>query len=62
MEKLLKIKDVAEIVGLTPVAVYKLIYKRQIPFIKIGGRIRFNPSQISAWISKNSYDNIIVKR
>lgn len=60
-KKLMKIKDVAELIGTHPGSVYKLIYERKIPFIKIGGRVRFDPSKISAWISKNSYDNIIVK-
>lgn len=62
MEALLKIKDVSELIGTSPAGVYKMIYNRQIPFVKLGKRIRFKPAQISAWISKNSYDNIIDKR
>ena len=58
MEPLLKIQDVSKLISMTPAAIYKLTYQRQIPFIKIGGRLRFNPQQIEKWISKNSYDMI----
>jgi excisionase family DNA binding protein len=58
MEKLLKIKDVAEVLGINPHSVYRLIYQREIPFVKLGRNIRFKESQISSWINKGSHDNI----
>lgn len=61
MEELLKVKDVAKILGIHPIEIYNMTYKREIPFVKLGRKVRFNPSHISAWISKNSYDNITVK-
>jgi excisionase family DNA binding protein len=38
----------------TPHAIYKLVEKRRIPFVRIGKRIRFDPTVISRWIEENS--------
>ncbi len=58
MEKLLKIKDVAEILGMRPNSIYRLIYQKKIPFVRLGRAVRFKESQLAAWIYKSSYDKI----
>ncbi|MCL4322566.1 MAG: helix-turn-helix domain-containing protein [Deltaproteobacteria bacterium] len=62
IEKLLKIKDVAELINLNENTIYQLIYRRKIPFVKLGRSVRFKESQILAWINKNSCDNITVRK
>jgi excisionase family DNA binding protein len=65
MEKLLTVKDVAELLGLSQITVYKMIYKDAIPYIKIGRTnrsVRFNKDKIIAWINKNSCDKILDRK
>ena len=57
-ERLLTVKQVAELLNLTPWTVYQLVYKKQIPFTKIGKIIRFDRNKISDFIQENSYDII----
>ena len=60
MEKhvLLKVKDVAEILNMAEISIYNMVYRREIPFVKIGRNLRFDRSKISAWIFENSHDKI----
>ncbi len=52
---LISVADVARLIGVTPATVYDWIRHRQIPFIKIGGVIRFDTAAMEAWIeSKKS--------
>ena len=57
-EGLLTVKQVAELLNLTPWTVYQLVYKKEIPFTKIGKIIRFDRNKISDFIEENSYDII----
>jgi excisionase family DNA binding protein len=55
MDKLLTVKEAAEFLSIYPQNLYKLIAKRQIPFIKklgIGYRIR--PSDLKRWMEEGS--------
>ena len=62
MEKeLLTAKETAVFLGLSEITVYKLTYRKAIPFVKIGRTKRFEKSKLYEWINKNSYD-IIEKR
>ena len=55
---LIKIKEVAEMMAMNPTSIYKLVYRKAIPYIKIGGALRFDRDKIIAWINQNSYDMI----
>ena len=50
MDTLMTIADVAEKMQLTEAAIRKFILQKTVPYIKIGGSIRFNPSEIEEWI------------
>ena len=50
MDTLMTITDVAEKMQLTEAAIRKFILQKTVPYIKIGGSIRFNPSEIEEWI------------
>lgn len=58
MEKLLTIKETAKLLHLAEITLYKMVYRREIPYIKLGRNIRFVESKITAWINKNSCDTI----
>ena len=55
---LIKIKDVAGMLAMNPSNIYKLIYKKQIPYVRIGKALRFDKDKIMAWINQNSCDII----
>ncbi len=46
------VKKVAEYLSLSVYAVYELVYKNEIPYLKIGGSIRFEPEVIKKWVKE----------
>ena len=54
METLLCIDDLMGILKVTEQTIRKWIFKRRIPFVKIGKVIRFRPSQIDKWIDSGA--------
>ena len=57
-KELLTAKETAKLLGLSEITIYKLTYRKQIPFTKIGRTKRFDKTKILAWIESNSYDII----
>jgi excisionase family DNA binding protein len=58
--KLLTVKDVSKMLSLSKYAIYQMIYKDAIPYIRIGATnrsVRFDSQKIKEWINKNSCDN-----
>ena len=54
-EKLLKIEEVAELLGFSVQGVYTLVFKKKIPAVKISKRaLRFRPSDIEAWLREKT--------
>jgi excisionase family DNA binding protein len=52
MEKLLSVKELAELLGLSPHTVYRLSARRLIPVQRIRRRVLFAPSRIEAWLAR----------
>ena len=59
---LITVEEVAEIFGVKPQAIYDMVYKGQLPYTKIGGRLRFDPDKIEEFIKNNSHvpDNRVI--
>lgn len=56
MEKLVGVKGVAEILGISPHAVYRLVSSGKIPYIRFRDRgIRFSPRDLEEWLNSNKY-------
>jgi excisionase family DNA binding protein len=53
--KLLDITHLAELLGVNPRHVRRLVFERRIPFIKWGHLIRFDPDEIVAWLQDNRH-------
>jgi excisionase family DNA binding protein len=53
-ENLLSIKEVAEYLSISQAAVYGYVRRKVIPFIKIGGTLRFPESAIDRWIEEET--------
>ena len=56
MKEWLTIKDVTEIYGFSPNKQYLLREKKEIPFAKIGGSIRYNKKTLDEWIESKMSD------
>ena len=53
VKKLLRVGDVADILGVSPVKVYALL-KSGLPSVKIDGARRVQPDKLQAWIEQHS--------
>ena len=59
MEKeLLTAKETAKFLGLSEITIYKMTYRRQIPYVKLGRTKRFDKAKILSWIESNAHDTI----
>ena len=52
--RLLSVGDAAAYLNVSRSLIYKYVEDMLIPHIKIGGRIRFDPSELSEWIISRS--------
>ena len=51
MEKLLSVKELADLLGLSPHTLYRLSAQRLIPVQRIRRRVLFVPSHVEAWLA-----------
>jgi excisionase family DNA binding protein len=49
------IATAAERTCLSKSTIYKAVMNRRIPFIKLGGKLLFDPDVLDAWIRENSH-------
>ena len=64
MEKLLTVKEVAEMLALSKYAIYGMVVNNAIPYVKIGRTnrsVRFDRQKIDFWIKNKSCDKILEK-
>lgn len=54
-DALINIETAAERLGTTPSHIRRLIHHKQIPYIKIGALIRFNPDTLNQWVTNNTH-------
>ncbi len=50
MENLLNVKEVCSWLKISDGSLYQMIYRREIPFVKIGQRVRFYEKDVLAWL------------
>jgi excisionase family DNA binding protein len=56
MENLLKVQDVADMLGVDRASVYGMVFKKKIPCLKISGRLlRFSPLQLAEWLKNKAH-------
>ena len=49
-------EDVAEYLHLKPATIQDKVFKRSIPFIKLGGAVRFRKEDIDRWIEEQKVE------
>ena len=55
-EPFVDVKAVAEFLGSSERHVRELVYRRAIPFYKVGRLLRFRLSEVEAWVSESRFD------
>lgn len=55
--QLWSVPRLAEYLDVPIMTVRDWVYKRQIPFVKVGRHIRFQPSDVQRWLSERSHGN-----
>ncbi len=53
---ILTIKEAAEYTRLSTPTLYRLTSKRQIPFLKVGGKLLFKIESLTAWLDSQSVE------
>ncbi len=53
-EELLTVEEVAGYLKIDRITVYRMLARRKIPAVKVGGQWRFYRKMIDAWLIKNS--------
>lgn len=53
LTRLLNTSEVADVLGVDVRHVRRLVHERRIPFIKWGHLLRFDPTEIEAWIDQS---------
>lgn len=56
-KKLLTTEEVARMLDVSPVTVYRYKAEKGLPFIKIGGIVRFDNEDVWEWINKHKNNN-----
>ena len=57
---LLKIRDVSEYLHVKESWIKYRVFKKQIPFVKVGRHIRFDLEAIKKWVAQNSFANEVL--
>jgi excisionase family DNA binding protein len=52
----LSLKEVSELLRISKETLYKLVYKKKIPCIKVGRQYRFNKNIIDLWLKKGTFE------
>jgi excisionase family DNA binding protein len=51
-KRLLTVREAAEYLGTTPKTLYKRVWRREVPFIKLGRSVRFDRKDLDLIIEK----------
>lgn len=55
-QRLLNVKEVSELTGLSKNTIYCWVSQRRIPFVKCGRLTKFDLQKIDEWIEENSVE------
>lgn len=56
--KLITVKELTEIIRLKKSSVYSLVYKRSLPYVKIGAKTLFKISDVEKFIEDNTHKSL----
>jgi excisionase family DNA binding protein len=53
--QLVSIPELAQTLGTTVRHIRRLVAERRVPFIKVGGLVRFDPAEVARWLDCNRF-------
>ncbi|MBS5802716.1 MAG: helix-turn-helix domain-containing protein [Brachyspira sp.] len=56
--KLITIDELSTLLQTSKSTIYRWVHKREIPFVKLGGKLLFSQDEIQEYIKKNSVSNL----
>lgn len=56
LEPLLDVAGAAQMLATSERHIRKLIYERRIPYVKVGGKVRFRQQALDRWIEANTVE------
>ena len=57
MDKLWTAEELAEYLNFSKAAIYAMVYRKEIPFLKIGRRVRFRHEAVERWLNEGCPDS-----
>ena len=54
---LITVRELCEIIRIKKSSVYSLVYKRAIPFVKVGSKTLFKLADVEKYIEKNTHNS-----
>ena len=54
MEELMTIEELSDFLKISKSGIYNLIYRKKIPHVKIGQRVRFQRKTIEKWLENST--------
>jgi excisionase family DNA binding protein len=55
MDKLLDIDELSELINVKKSSIFDLVYRKKIPYVKVGNRLRFRIDLIEAWLQQKTF-------
>lgn len=59
LPNLLTVAELVPLLGISRTTVYEMVTKRQIPHLRIGMMIRFDPGEIARWLRLKTVGSVI---
>lgn len=58
MKNLYNIEETSKFLRISVSTLYRWVHKKEIPFVKLGGKLLFSQEEIQEYIKKNSVSNL----
>lgn len=62
MENLIDVRQACEKLNLKKSTLYKKIKLNNVPFVRIGGKILFNPEKLKKWVEMQSHNSCLIEK
>ncbi len=53
-QPLINVQEVAQRLNMAVTTIYKMVNQRRIPYVKIGGALKFNLAQVERWVQEQT--------
>jgi excisionase family DNA binding protein len=60
-ERLISVREAADLLGLKAATIYKYKMVGSIPFIKLGSRVLFSPARLRSWVAEHAREPVGAK-